>query len=263
MPHHNAAVEAQPITFKLHDDSDGYPVSPRRVPLATLKAFADDVADIVRGEGTKLAGGRVEVAVVAGSLALQTEPLSDPGLWADLRRLSVDERLDGIGPRRRAVFERWQARARKAPQVRYEIASPALASPLTITSASDYRTQAADQWVRVERYVEGEVEDLGGSDRVNAHIRLATGERLMVDADRAALRDDRVNRLYKRSMVRISAEYNLATREHRNARLIEFVDHAPGFDEAEFERLTAVGREAWKDVPDASAWVDALRGHGA
>lgn len=123
-------------------------------------------------------------------------------------------------------------------------------------------TQAAGQWVRVERYVQGEVEDLGGSDRVNAHIGLASGERLTVDTDRAMLRDDKVNRLYKTSMLRISAEYNVATEQHRNARLIEFVDYAPKFDESEFERLTTVGRQAWKSVSNPSAWVDALRGHG-
>ncbi len=255
-------MEAQPITFKLHDETAGYAVSPQRVSLATLKAFADEVAELLRGEGARQDGGQVEVSVVAGSLGLQTEPLADPGLFADLRRLGVDERLDGMGPRRRAVFEKWQSRARKTPQVRFEIASPALAAPLVISAATDYCTQAADQWVRVERYVQGEVEDLGGSDRVNAHIRLASGERLMVDTDRSVLRDDKVNRLYKTSMVRISAEYNVATRQHRNARLIEFVNYAPKFDEPEFERLIAVGRQAWKDVPDASAWVDALRGHG-
>lgn len=259
---HNDDVEAQRVIFKLHDESAGYAVSPHRVPLATLNAFADDVTDLLRGEGAKQDGGRVEVSVIAGSLGLQTEPLADPGLFADLRRLGVDERLDGIGPRRRAVFEKWQARARKTPQVRFEISTPALATPLLISAATDYRTQAADQWVRVERYVQGEVEDLGGSDRVNAHIRLATGERLMVDTDRAMLRDDKVNRLYKTSMLRISADYNVTTRQHRNARLIEFVDYAPKFDEAEFERLTAVGRQAWKDVSNPSAWVDALRGHG-
>ena len=60
--------------------------------------------------------------------------------------------------------------------------------------------------------------------------------------------------------LRISAEYNLAARQHRNAKLIEFVDYAPRFDEAEFERLTDLGRQAWKDVPDASAWVESLGG---
>lgn len=255
-------MEALPITFKLHDESAGYAVSPHRVPLEVLKAFADEVADFLRGEGSRGDGGRVEVSVVAGSLGLLTEPLADPALFGDLRRLGFDERLDGIGPRRRAVLEKWQGRAHKTPQVRFEIASPALSAPVMVSAATDYRTQAADQWVRVERYVQGEVEEVGGSDRVNAHLRLAGGERLKVDADRSVLRDDKVNRLYKSAMVRISAEYNVTTRQHRNARLIEFVDYTPSFDEAEFERLTAVGRQAWKDVPNPSAWVDALRGHG-
>ncbi len=114
----------------------------------------------------------------------------------------------------------------------------------------------------MERYWQGEVEDLGGSDRVNAHIRLTSGERLKVDADRTMLREDKVNRLYKTGMVRVSAEYNVATQEHRNARLIEFVDYEPRFDEDEFRRMTEQGRQAWADVTSASAWVESLRGHG-
>ena len=255
-------MEAHAILFRLHDESAGYAVAPQRVPLALLRQFAEEVADVLRGDGSKADGGRVEVAVVDGSIGLQTEPLADAALFADLRRMTAGDPLDGMPPRRRGVFERWQARARKSPAVRFEISSPALPRPVVISAASDYRTIAADQWVKVERYVQGEVEDLGGSDRVNAHIRLASGERLMVDADRAMLRDDKVNRLYKTGMVRVSAEYNLATREHRNARLIEFVDYAPRFDESEFRRLTELGRQAWKDVKDPSAWVDALRGQG-
>ena len=255
-------MEAQRVLFKLHDDSAGYAVSPQRLPLATLKSFTDEVMDLLRGDGAKSDGAQVEVSVVAGSLGLETEPLADSVFFADLRRLATDERLDGIGPRRRGVLEKWQAKARKLPLVRFEISTPALTAPVVISAATDYRTQAADQWVKVERYVQGEVEDLGGSDRVNAHIRLADGERLMVDTDKAMIRDDKINRLYKTTMVRISAEYNVATRQHRNARLIEFVDYAPRFDEQEFERLTEVGRRAWKDVPDPSAWVESLRGHG-
>jgi hypothetical protein len=44
--------------------------------------------------------------------------------------------------------------------------------------------------------------------------------------------------------------------------LIEFVEYAPRFDEAEMERLARRGAQAWKDVEDATAWVDELRGGG-
>ena len=54
-------------------------------------------------------------------------------------------------------------------------------------------------------------------------------------------------------------EYVL-TRVLRNARLVEFVEYAPRVDEEELARMTRRGADAWKDVGDASAWVDELRG---
>ena len=74
------------------------------------------------------------------------------------------------------------------------------------------------------------------------------------------LRDDAVNRLYKLAMLRIKAEYNVLTRELRNARLVEFVEYAPKVDEDDLARMTRRGAAAWKDVADATAWVDELRG---
>jgi hypothetical protein len=114
--------------------------------------------------------------------------------------------------------------------------------------------------VRVERYVRGEIEDMGGHTKPNAHIRLPDGKTLLVDAAREMLRDEKVNRLYKPAMIRIVAEYNVMTREYRNARLLEFVEHESRLDEKELDRLTQRGAKAWRDVPDAGAWVDELRG---
>ena len=54
--------------------------------------------------------------------------------------------------------------------------------------------------------------------------------------------------------------YNVLTREYRNARLVEFVEHDHRFGAKDLERLTQRGAKAWRDVPDAGAWIDALRG---
>ena len=64
-------------------------------------------------------------------------------------------------------------------------------------------------------------------------------------------------------MLRITAEYNVMTREYRNARLLEFVEHDNRLDEKDLARLTQRGAKAWRDVPDAGAWVDDLRGSEA
>ena len=257
-------MESQTIILSWDDESLGYAVSPERMPLSALHQFVRDVDEFVRGDVASRRAPAAEVSVVQGSFGLRVSSALDPALPHDLQRLAAGPMLDDVSPRRRAVVERWQKAARSArkgagrPRVR--IAAAFLPAPIVIDSASDFRARQADQWVRVERYVQGEVEEAGGSERVNAHIRLPHGQRLTVDVDRGVLRDDKLNRLFKPSTVRISAEYNLATRQHRNAKLIEFVDYAPRFDEAEFERLTDLGRQAWKDVPDASAWVESLRG---
>jgi hypothetical protein len=116
--------------------------------------------------------------------------------------------------------------------------------------------------VQVERYIRGEIQDLGGSTKANAHVRLPDGRTLKVTTEKGLLRDDSINRLYKTAMLRVRAEYNVLTRELRNARLIEFVSHSSTVDEEELARLARRGAAAWKDVGDATAWVDELRGGG-
>jgi hypothetical protein len=91
-------------------------------------------------------------------------------------------------------------------------------------------------------------------------VRLPDGTLLSVGTERKVLRDDTQNRLYKPAMLRIRARYNVLTRELKDAQLIEFVEYAPRFDEAEMERLTRRGAQAWKDVEDATTWVDEMRG---
>lgn len=254
-------MEAQSITIALHDESAGYPVSPQRVPLSQLKAFSTDVADLLRGESSDPELANLDVAIMKGSLALTTTPVAAPDLWADLRSLVHSELLDALSPRRRKVIERWQSLARRQRTLRVEIRSAGLPKTLVISASTDFRADDADQWVRVERYVRGEIEDLGGAGTPNAHIRLPDGKRLTVETDRSALRDDKRNRLYKPAMVRITAEYNVVTREYRSARLIEFIEHESRFDEREFARLTERGARAWKDIGDASSWVESLRGN--
>ncbi len=258
-----AGMEAQQVQIVLHDESAGYEVSPSRVPLSVLRSFAKDVDELLRGDAGELDTSELDVAVVNGSLGILTAPTANPGLLHDLLRLAASELIDSISSRRRAVLERWQKAARGPKKLRFEIKAAFLDRSIVISAETDYRADDADQWVRVERYVRGEIEDMGGHKNVNAHIRLPDGKTLVVDADRNVLRDEKVNRLYKPAMVRISAEYNVVTREYRQARLLEFVEHDARVDEKDLDRLTQRGAKAWRDVPDAGAWIDGLRGNDA
>jgi hypothetical protein len=254
-------MQAQRITIALIDHSGGFEASPERVRLSDLADFSADVAAFLRGDGKDVDTKTLEVAIRNGSLAIETMPLSAaPRLFSDLRALLASELLDGVDTKRREVMERWQRAARQARQLAYRITAPFLDGPIVINSKSDYHADDADQWVQVERYIRGEIQDLGGATKANAHVKLPDGRTLTVTAERHVLKDDTVNRLYKVAMLRIKADYNVVTRDLRNARLVEFVEYAPRVDEDELARLMRRGANAWKDVPDATAWVDELRG---
>jgi hypothetical protein len=254
-------MEAQRITIALTDHTAGFEATPDRVRLGDLAGFSSDVAIFLRGEDKEVDTNALEVAVSNGSLAIETSPiLSAPNLFRDLRTLLDGELLDSLDEKRRNVMQRWQKVSRQSQQLSYRISAPFLEKSIQINAESDYRADDADQWVQVERYVRGEVQDLGGVTKANAHIKLPDGRTLKVTTERDVLRNDSVNRLYKLAMLRIKAEYNVLTRELRNARLLEFVEHASAVDEEALSRLTRRGAVAWKDVPNATAWVDELRG---
>lgn len=253
-------MESQPISISLHDESRGYEISPDRVPLATLRAFTRDVDDFLRGEAAEIDTTGLEISIFKGSLGVRTAPIGNFELMRDLRLLAGSELLDGLDAKRREVIERWQKIAKSTRQAVFRIAAPFLAKPVMINAQTDYHADDADQWVKVERYMQGEVVEIGGQRKVNAHIRLQDGTLLAVESEREVFRDDKVNRLYKPAMARITAEYNVVTRKYRNARLLAFEEHQNALDESQLQRLIQRGVKAWKDVPNASEWVDDLRG---
>ena len=257
-------MEAQSVRLALIDRSAGYEATPGRAKLSILADFASDVKAFLRGETKEIDPAQLDVAVREGSLAFETAPLPTcMALFGDLAKLSAGELLEGIDRKRREVVERWQKMAHGGRDMAVKISSHFLGNAIVISSESDYHANDADQWVRVERYIRGEIQDLGGSTNSNAHIRLPSGELLKVATDRDVLRNETVNRLYKIAMLRIRAKYNVLTRELRDAKLVEFIEYAPSVDEGELERLGRRGAEAWKDVADPAAWVDELRGGGS
>lgn len=134
-----------------------------------------------------------------------------------------------------------------------EIDASGLERVIVIHAETDFHADDADQWVRVERYVLGEILEIEG----RAHIRLPDGTRLVVEAGGEGFHHD----TGKPAMARITAEYNVVTRQYRNARLLSFEEHQQTLDEQQLQLLIQRGANAWKDVPKASEWVDSMRGN--
>lgn len=247
------------LTFGFDDDTETS-VTPAHAPLAAVREFVTEVENFLRGDDKDVDTAALRIAVVQGSFALRTEPVVPvPKLVADLRLLGASNALDAMSLRRRDVVLAWQKRARGPKRLRYSIDAGLLIAQVCVTADTDFHTDDANEWVQVERYLRGEVLDLGGARNVNAHIRLPDGSSLQVDATRDQLRNERANRLYKPVMVRFTAEFNVRTNAYRAARLLSFSDYEPRYDERSLQRLTQRGAEAWADVADAVDWVEHLR----
>lgn len=248
------------LTIALEDDSPGYEISPARVPLSVLAAFAGDVKDFLKGTSKEVDADVVEVAVVSGSLAVEARNLLSPSLVHDLHMLQQSPDLARIDPKRRAVMQRWQSSAYKKSSLKVKIRSAQLQMSIAVSSQTNFRAEFDDVVVNVERYVKGEVVDLGGATQSNAHIKLPDGKTLVVRTDRDQIRSETENHLYKQVHLRVRAKLNIETGELSDAVLIEFVHYAPSFDPDAFNRLTQKGQEAWGDVDDPAGWVRELRG---
>lgn len=253
-------MESESLTIALVDTSAGYEAKPDRVLLGALADFAAEVETFLRGESKEIDPWKLEVAVREGSFAFETAPIpTSYGVFRDLRQMLAGESLDGIDKKRLEMVEKWQKQSRGARKIGVRFTSAALSRHVYITPQTDYHADDSNHWVSVERYVRGELQDLGGSTKTNAHIRLPDGELLTILSSREQVRDEQVNRVYTTVMVRVKAKLNIRTGKLKDARLIQFVEYAP--DKADdLSQLRRNGAEAWKDVGDASAWVDDLRG---
>ncbi len=249
------------LRFSLRDRINNVEVGPRHVPLSVLGDFQKDVSEFLRGSSREVDTNEVLVAVEEGSLALVVAGglLAATTLWTDLERLKSGDSLNLIDPKRAAVVERWQEQARQNAHRIYSVGDKSGAVSLVVNASSDFR-RVDEAWVAVEKYVRGRVIDWGGKTRANVHLEMEDGTVLKVAATQDLLAREEQNRLYRPALLRIVAEENLLTGAVRNPSLLAFEPHEPAYDEAEFQVLVQRGTAAWANIPNATAWLEDLRG---
>lgn len=256
----NDVMESQTLIVALEDSSRGYDIFPGRVPLDVLRRFAKEVQDFIRGSDLSPISASPEVAVVSGSLALSLQSAPPATLLHDIQSLTDDEDTSRIDPKRRAVVDLWQEYARRESVVSIRIAATAVQGTVRIDSRTDYRDKGNARLVNVERYIRGEIQDLGGTTKPNAHVRLADGRLLTVRISKSLIQAQSENLVYKDVELRVRAKLNLDTNELSDVELISFEHYEPRMERRDFETLLERGRMAWADVEDPAQWVRDLRG---
>lgn len=249
------------LLFSISDQADGHNVTPETVPLGLLKEFVQDVATFIRGSDKEIDTKDFLVSVVKGSLALQSYEVVPDGfpIWGDIDQLSKGT-FDGVDPKRAEVAEKWRASAMKRPTRLFRIGDTSNIDIVAINADTFFSRETASNWVLVERYLSGVIEDWGGQTAANIHLRLEDGSSLKIDATREQIRDQQQNQVYHHVVIRVELEEDLATGDKRNAKFIGFADYDPHIDEVEYQNAIAGGQAAWKEVGDAADWVRKIRG---
>lgn len=251
------------LRFAVSDRIDNGEVNPSHVPLALLGEFQKDVSEFLKGSSRDVDPAKVLVAIEPGSLVfVATGLLAANTLWSDLEHLKAQDSLSLIDSKRACVVERWQSLVQKNPHRKYLVMDQSDQVSFLVDSTSNYR-RVDDAWVYVEKYLHGNVVDMGGKTKANVHLELENGMALTIASTQDLLAQDDRNRLYRLALLHVTAEENLLTGELRNLKLLAFETHQPSYDDDEFNVLVERGTQAWSDVPDSTTWLESLRGSQA
>jgi hypothetical protein len=251
------------LSFSLHDEMDGLPLTPENVDLLTLHQFMGEVIELIQGDAKRAEMGQPSIAIEGGSVKLvsMVATLVAASFQEDLETLARSADLDAISPRRAQVIETWQSRSTKSDSKRRYSIAPDGASKtdvtLQINQQSHFRHHQLDSWVRAEKYLSGRVVDLGGKTKPNIHLVLPSGESVKVDASESQL--EGADYLYKAITLNVNAMEHIRTGELRDLRLIDVVRPSTEIDEDKLKALWKKGRSAWAEITSPTEWVERLR----
>lgn len=252
------------IIFRMEEQVAGVEITPATIGFSRFNRFNKEVEDFVKGGTRDIALDDVHVSIESGSylLRLLLPVTLLQSVEPDVRRLETGSNLDGMAPARQTIIKDWQRQSRRNPEFKVTIESPGSRfRPVRISSQSDYHVHSDNQWVQVEKYLIGQVMDMGGKTSANVHLIVkGLPKPVVLESSVEYLRSQPDNMLYHDVQVRVRAEQNIQTRELRNVKLGEFIGKPPVYDEQELTQAIRKGTAAWADVENISQWVAEQRG---
>jgi hypothetical protein len=251
------------LRFALQDKLLDTDVSPSNISLPLMADYIKQVSAFLRGSSrTNL--GEIKTEIIEGSFAVavhdETGVLEDA--YNDYRQIKGGQDLSGVDPARISVILEWRDAAVSNEDRKYslgEVLGDGIIDQMFIDSSSTIN-QVSELWVNTELYVYGRVYDMGGKTKTNVHLLLENGSTIKAETKPEVLRSDDQNRLYKKQLVRISAEQNVETKEIRKERLLSFEHYSPVFDEDQYEVLARRIKSSWSHVVNVNEWVENSRG---
>ncbi len=152
------------IEFVLHGKVEGQEITPRTIGLSQFNEFNQEVEQFIGGS-QKLKLDQVHVEITQSSYVLRAllPVVVMSSLEPDLKLMARQDVLGELDIKRAEVVQKWQARSKSNPDLSYEVRPEVEAlARVRISRETDYRIGDIIPWVAVEKYLFGEVVDMGG-----------------------------------------------------------------------------------------------------
>lgn len=250
------------IEFVLHGKVEGVEITPKTIGLAQFNEFNQQVETFISGsEKLKLDDVHIEIAQSSYVLRVLLPIVVATSLETDLKLMAKEDVLGELDYKRAEIIHKWQARAKSNPDLNYEVRSRDNSLPgFRISQKTDYRIGAIVPWVAVEKYLFGQIMDMGGVQKANIHLKLDRGGKTVIVGTSQGYLHDQTPKIYHKALLHVRAQQHHQTGELKNVHLISLVDYNPTYNEEALDSFATQGEKAWAEVPDAAAWVKGLRG---
>jgi hypothetical protein len=250
------------IEIVIRGEVNGVKISPQAIDIIDLRLLLDDINQLVTGGANPKERGRVTIEMKEGSFVgvVTAPPKIVATAKSEMAKVKRTGSVEGINLKRARVLNKWNEEAKRG-DISFEIGLNGGSNTFVIDRESSTE-KPSDIWVQAELYLFGEITSSGGKTNPNYHLDTDEYGVVIISAPKEVLRDDTENRNYRKYLVRVLCEQNLATGEIRNAEFKEWVDYFPEFNKDALDMAIQAGNENWKGV-DSVDYIRKLRGNDA
>lgn len=230
--------------------SDGKSISPGRISIGLLAGFMENFRNLVQDDASEASIEEGSFKIVALLPLLIWNSLQN-----DLEYIGQGRYESVSSPKRVQAVKNFQKQAGKY-LVEFDFAMHENTPLLTISKEKPLPPER-QTWFPMSATLEGEIIELGGK-APNLHIEM-DGEKIKVDVTKQQVQEIKENLVYQTRRLGVSYRWNPQTDEKKDFVLQEIIER-PKLDQKKLQKLIEQGTKDWADVPDATAWVEEMRG---
>tara|TARA_R110002124_G_scaffold219424_1_gene385300 strand:- start:6681 stop:7457 length:777 start_codon:yes stop_codon:yes gene_type:complete len=252
------------LRVHIKGEAEGIKISPSSTDISEIKTFISDIESLVRGDfhgndKPKVVLNSFEDGSLDFNVGIE-EGLKTEEFFQHISSLHNNMELDPLlfGSKRANVLFKWQKIATQN-DLNFLIGSDDIVSTIQISSETDFKI-VEPKVIKSEIILFGLITDIGGKNNPNIHITTEKFGEVLVSCTKDKIRQDDVNRLYKKFGIRTNSLVNIRDKEILESEFIQFIDKPKKLTKEKLNNFINKSKTFWDEIEDPVLWVREQRG---